>query len=340
MRYIQVIRNEGKPMISEQELKEMSTQFKELEKNIKEYSMIIIYRHQSPDFDALGAQMGLYHWIRFNYPEKEVHYVGDRHPDLMPVLFPIPEELDETVYRRKHLAICVDVSNRSRIAKDHISLAEKVIKIDHHPLPSEGEGYGDYLIVHPDRPAASELVALFALSRSRKLHINKEAATALYCGIVGDTGKFTYQDTDGATLRIAGDLADFGVDINSLILEMYSLDQRRLEILKYCLNNYHITEKGTAYYVFDKEEMNKLNMTVDQGNLHINVFRDLKGVKAAMSVTWDEGKSHYRVSLRSAKIHIAPVANQFGGGGHDFAAGCHIKDLSELPQILEAVDNL
>ena len=137
MRYIQVIRNEGKPMISEQELKEMSTQFKELEKNIKEYSMIIIYRHQSPDFDALGAQMGLYHWIRFNYPEKEVHYVGDRHPDLMPDLFPIPEELDETVYRRKHLAICVDVSNRSRIANDHISLAEKVIKIDHHPLPSE-----------------------------------------------------------------------------------------------------------------------------------------------------------------------------------------------------------
>ena len=46
MRYIQVIRNEEKPMISEQELKEMSTQFKELEKNIKEYSMIIIYRHQ------------------------------------------------------------------------------------------------------------------------------------------------------------------------------------------------------------------------------------------------------------------------------------------------------
>ncbi len=327
-------------MISDNELKQMHDEFKMLEKAIREYSLIMIYRHQSPDFDALGSQMGLYYWIRDNYPEKEVHYVGDRHPDLMPELFPYPEELSDDVYQRRHLAITVDISNRSRIAEDHLSLAERVIKIDHHPLPSEEERFGDVLIVHPDRPAASEIIALFALSRSRKFRINKECATSLYCGIVGDTGKFTYQDTDGATLRIAGDLADYGVDINNLILEMYTMDQRRIEILRECLNHYRVTEKGTAYYVFDKEDMKRLNMTVDQGNLHINVFRDMKGVKAAMSVTWDEGKGHYRVSLRSARIHIAPVAVKFGGGGHDFAAGCHIKNLEELPEILKAVDEL
>ncbi len=327
-------------MITDQELKQMHLQFKALEKEIKEYSLIIIYRHKSPDFDALGAQMGLYHWIKLNYPDKEVHYVGDRHPDLMPDLFPYPEELDDTVYQKKHLAIAVDVSNRSRIAADHISMAEKVIKIDHHPLPTEGERYGDLLIIHDSRPAAAEIVALFVLSRPRKYKIDKQIATCLYCGIAGDTGKFTYQDTDGATLRIAGDLADYGVDINSLIFDMYSLDQRRLDILKECLNHYAITEKGTAYYVFDKEMMQRLNMTVDQGNLHINIFRDMKNVKAAVSVTWDEANNHYRISLRSAKIHVSPVAVKFGGGGHDFAAGCHIATLDELPQVLAEVDAL
>lgn len=327
-------------MISNDELKQMHDEFKMLEKAIKEYELIILYRHQSPDFDALGSQMGLYHWIKDNYPEKEVHYVGDRHPDLMPELFPYPEELSDEVYQRRHLAITVDISNRSRIAENHLSKAARVIKIDHHPLPNEEERFGDDLIVHPDRPAASEIIALFVLSRSRKYRITKECATALYCGIVGDTGKFTYQDTDGATLRIAGDLADYGVDINNLILAMYSMDQRRIEILRECLNHYKVTAKGTAYYVFDKEDMARLNMTVDQGNLHINVFRDMKGVKAAMSVTWDEKNGHYRVSLRSARIHIAPIAVRFGGGGHDFAAGCHIQSLEELPLILQAVDEL
>lgn len=326
-------------MISDNEIKQMHLQFKQLEKDIKAYESIVIYRHQSPDYDALGSQMGLYQFIKDNYPEKEVHFVGDKHPDFMPDLFPYPEVLDESWFTRKHLAITVDISNRSRLADDHISMAERVIKIDHHPLPQIEEDFGDYQIVHPDRPAASEIVALFVLTR-RKTIISKETATSLYCGIVGDTGKFTYQDTDGATLRIAADLADHGVDINDLIYRMYALDVRRIEILKECLNSYKITEKGTAYYIFTPEMMNRLNMTVDQGNIHINIFRDMKDVKAVLSVTWDKDKDHYRVSLRSAKIHVAPVANKFGGGGHDYAAGCHIKSLDELPALLEAVDNL
>ena len=327
-------------MITSEELKQFRKEFKVLEEDIKQYPRIILFRHKSPDFDALGSQMGLYTWIKDNFPDKEVHFVGDRHPDLMPELFPYPEELDEEAFHQPHLEITCDISNRKRLSENHLNYATRTIKIDHHPLPSREECFGDFLIVHPDRPAASEIVALFCLSRSKKYVLSKEAATHLYCGIVGDTGRFTYQDTDGATLRIAADLVDHGVDINDLALKMYGLDQRRLEILKVCLNTYKITEKGTAYYIFTKEEMERLNMTVDQGNLHINMFRDLKNVKAAVSVTWDEGNQHYRISLRSARIHVSPVAVQFHGGGHDYAAGCSIKSLDELPSLLEAVDQL
>lgn len=328
-------------MISNDEIKQFNVEFKELEKNIRAYDVIIIYRHQSPDFDAMGSQMGLYTWIKDNFPNKEVHFVGDRHPDLMPDLFPYPETLDDSVYSKKHLAITCDISNVSRLADNHIDRADKVIKIDHHPLPvQESERYGDYLIVHPDRPAASELVALFALSRGKKYFISKEAASFLYSGIVGDTGRFSYQDTDGATFRVAGDLVDRGADVSDISFRMYQLDQRQINILKECLNHYQVTEKGTCYYVFTKEQMEQLHMTVDHGNLHINTFRNMKGVRVAVSVTWDEGKNHYRVSLRSAHVHVAPAAVAFGGGGHDFAAGCHIDSLDELPKLIQAIDEL
>ncbi|MBQ8142784.1 MAG: bifunctional oligoribonuclease/PAP phosphatase NrnA [Bacilli bacterium] len=320
--------------------KELHNKFKYLEKKIAEYDRIVVYRHSSPDFDALGAQMGLVTWIKDNFPQKEVHYVGDRHTTFMPDLFPEPEQVSEEWYRQPHLAITVDVSNLPRVACEHLSFAKEVIKIDHHPLPREEEKFGDYLIVYPERPAAAELIALFALSRSKKFKFSKEAATYCYTGIVGDTGRFMYQDTDGATLRISADLLDLGIDKTKIYDLMYETDIRRMNILRYCLNNYKVTDKGTCYFVFDKETIKELDMNENEGNLHINQFRNLKGVRVVASITWKEEKQEYRVSLRSSHLHVAPVARQFAGGGHDFAAGCRLLTLDELPSLIQALDEL
>ena len=59
---------------------------KVLEK-IENNDKIVLFRHQSPDFDALGTQLGLYHWLKDNYPNKEVHVVGENHVTLTPRLY-------------------------------------------------------------------------------------------------------------------------------------------------------------------------------------------------------------------------------------------------------------
>ncbi len=323
--------------------RKLSQEFKLLEKKIREYESIVVYRHVSPDYDALGAQMALVEWIRERYPRKEVHFVGDRNENLMPSLFPYPEELSESDYRKEHLAIVVDVSNRGRIAMSHIDLAKEVIKVDHHNPPLPSDDYGHLSIVHPDRPAASELIALFFLSRGsafRTARLSPKVASYLYCGIVGDTGRFQYQDCDGATLRIAGDLLDCGVNKEEIYRRMYRTDERRLSILRYCLSNYHVTEQGTCYYVIDREALESLHMTTGEGNLHINVFRDMVGVKAVVSVTYDSEHQDYRVSLRSASTVLYPAMKEFHGGGHDYSAGCHLSSLEDLPRLLKAVDAL
>ena len=43
---------------------------------IKRYDRIAIFRHEKPDFDALGSQLGLATWIKDNFPNKEVHVLG------------------------------------------------------------------------------------------------------------------------------------------------------------------------------------------------------------------------------------------------------------------------
>lgn len=328
-------------MISDDYIKRMREDFKKLNQEILNAVNIIIYRHQSPDFDALGAQMGLYQWLVDNFPNKKVYYVGDTHPDYMPDLFPNPMELSDDVYNDSHIGIVVDTSNRSRIAQSKLSHASRVIKIDHHPIPNdENEQFGDISLVYEKRPAASEIIALFLLTRKKKYKISEKTASYLYCGIVGDTGKFSYQDTDGATLRIAADLIDRGANPNKICNEMFQDSQQKIEILKYCLNNYKKTEKGCFYYILDKDIMEKLKMTVDNGNAYINNFRDMKGCKVACSITWDSSHNDYRVSLRSASLNVSSISVKYNGGGHDYACGCHIKSLDLLEQFLHDVDLL
>ncbi len=327
-------------MITDADIKTLRKQFRELEKKIEAYDRIVVYRHTSPDFDALGSQMGLVTWIRENFPQKVVHFVGDNHPDLMPGLFPYAEEVEESFFHSEHLAITVDVGDRKRVAMDHLSFAKEVIKIDHHELPSPELDFGTERIIYPKRPAASELIALFALSRGRKRKLSREAATYLYCGIVGDTGRFLYQDTDGATLRIAADLLDLGVQKDELYRRMYQTDARKLAILRYCLETYKVTDKGTCYFVFEPETLDRLNMTTLDGNLHINVFREMKGIRAVVSATYDPARKDYRVSVRSATLVLRPAVVKFNGGGHDYAAGCRLKSLDELPLLLAEIDKL
>ena len=332
----------GKHMFDKTTFKTLHKQFKYLEEKIKEYDHIVIYRHTSPDFDALGSQMGLYQWIKDNFPTKDIHFVGENHKTFMPNLFPYAEVLDETWFHQPHLAITTDISNLPRLSQaETLNFAKEIIKIDHHPIPEkQEEQFGDYLIVYPDRPAAAELIALFALSRSKKYHLSKQAAAYMYTGIVGDTGRFMYTDTDGATLRIAADLLDTGIDKTQIYDLMYETDLRRMNILKYVLNNYTLTEAGTCYYVLTKETQDQLQMDSNEGNLHINTFRNMKGVKIVASISYKAEKDEYRVSLRSGHIKIGEVATKFNGGGHDYAAGCKIKTLDELPALIKALDEI
>ena len=320
--------------------KKMHIEFKQLLKKIISYQNIIIYRHQSPDYDALGSQMGLYCWIKDNFPSKEVHFFGDNSKNLQPLLYPESEIIDDSFFLKEHLAITVDVADSLRVAQEKISLAKEIIKIDHHPLPVEEKRFGDFVICYPDIPACAEIISLFILSREKKYVISKEVASYLYSGIVGDTGRFLYHDTESHTLRVAASLLDVGFDKDDLYDRMYLTDERRLKILSYVLSSYKLSDGGVAYFVFDKKTMSQLNMTIDEGNMFINNLRNLDRAKAVISVTEDIKKGDFRVSIRSLKKPISAIATKYNGGGHDFAAGCRLSSLDDLPQLIKDLEEI
>ena len=130
---------------------------------IKRYDRIALFRHVTPDFDALGSQLALYHWIKDNFPNKEVIYVGDNHVSYEGTVFPSMMKVNAKWFEEPFLAIMVDVANTPRISDPRYKKAKFKIRIDHHP---EVEHWGKIKLIDINYVACAEILANMFLSRS------------------------------------------------------------------------------------------------------------------------------------------------------------------------------
>lgn len=315
-----------------------SSEYKHLFKSIKKYDRIVVFRHIKPDFDAMGTQMGVFTFLKDNFPDKEIHFVGDNHVTFTPRLFPETEKLSESFFSSPFLAIVVDVGDHERIADPRYAKAETVIKIDHHPAKKD---IGPHPILDIDAASASE-IAVDALLHFKGTHLSKEAARYFYIALVGDSGRFQYSSTSAHTFAIAQALIATGIDISEIYQAMYEKTLADLEIQRYVLSNFKVSDKGIAYYVLDVATMQKLGMTSERGKENVNLFANIKGINAWCSISEDPNPKDYcwRVSIRSKKADISGVASHWGGGGHAQASGAKIVDIADLDKFIDELGNL
>ncbi len=307
---------------------------------IKRYQKIVVFRHIKPDFDAMGTQMGVYTFIKDNFPEKEVHFVGDNHVTFTPRLFPQTESLpNEWFAKRDFLAIIVDVGDKERIADPRFAKAKYKVKIDHHP--SKTDIAPKATVCDLDKAAAAEIAANILLSW-KGMKLSPEAARYLYIGLVGDSGRFMFSSTTGHTFAIAKALVETGFDLRSTYLAMYEKKLDSLYSQAYVLSNFHVSPHGVAYYLLPCDVQEKLKITTEQGKENVNMFSNIEGINAWCSITEDPDPKEpcWRISIRSKKEDISPIAFKWGGGGHAQASGAKIKDLTELDAFIGDLDAL
>ena len=319
--------------------KRFNKENKELIKLIRKYDRIAIFRHIMPDYDALGTQYGLYHWIKDNFPQKEVKVLGDNHVTFTPRLFPETDKLNDSWFAEPFLAIIVDVGNKKRIADPRFEKAERIVKIDHHP---NTEQVADVDITDIDTAAASELVVALLLNHGSKYKLSEVAARFFYIALVGDSGRFQYSSTTSLTFAVASHLVNTGIKINEIYQDMYLKQIDDLAVTAYILNHFHISEKGVAYYTLDSKIQRELKITTERGKENVNLFSNIEGIHIWCSITQDEDPKEpcWRISIRSKGIVVNGVAAEFGGGGHAQASGAKITTLDELPKFIAALDNL
>ena len=316
-------------------------QYKAMRKAIEDAEIIVVFRHLKPDFDAQGSQMGLYTYLKDNFPEKEIHYVGDNHVSFTPRIFPETEKLNEAWFdSHDFLAIVLDVGDADRIANPHFSKAKKIIKIDHHPCKKE-IATPDLTVCQLGSASAAELVLNFMASWKGKT-ISKEAARWIYIGIVGDSGRFQFSSTSIHTFQAAEICLNTGFDLKETYLTMYEKTVDSLKSLSYVLSNFKVSAHGVAYYTLPKEVQEELHITPELGKEHVNTFSNIAGVEIWCSITEDPNPADYcwRISIRSKGLDISTIANKWGGGGHKQASGARIDHLSDLDNFIKDLDDL
>lgn len=297
---------------------------------IYKYDTVIIHRHENPDGDALGAQIGLSVLIRENFPSKTVYAVGDATKRYGFMDGAVMDEIPDEKYSGA-LAIILDSAASSLVSDKRYALAAATARIDHHIWC---ETFTDVEIVDTSFESCAGMIA--ALAKESGWKLSKRSATAIFTGMVTDSGRFRYDSTNSRTFALASMLTEYGIDTAALYRNLYSEElasvKRRATFLQ------KITMYGdsaVAYMYNTKEEVASLGMdtfAVSRGM--VNVMSDIKGIDIWVNFTESE-EGNVWCELRSSKYNINPVAVKYGGGGHKKASGADVRDRAEAMQMLE-----
>lgn len=313
----------------------------EILKKIKEYQKIIIHRHSNPDLDALGSQIGLKETLKLNFPEKEIYAVGDMNRF---TFLGEMDSVDDNVFKDALCIIC-DVAVSHMISDYRYFDAKEVIVIDHHQneinlsLPDKEFNLPLYRYVDTKSAACCAIVA--DMISKWNLEMPSFAATALYGGIVTDSGRFQYGVNLAPLFRTSAYLVENGADPQFIYRNLYveSLESRIMK--NYFQTKMQLTKNNVAYMFNDKDVFEKFDVdtfTVSRGM--VNLMAGIDKVKIWANFTYDRATGKVFGEFRSRDIVIVDIAKQFGGGGHANACGATLDDFEVAKEVLECFDKL
>lgn len=298
------------------------THLQQAVEQIQASDTFLIVPHLHPDGDALGTALAFsiaLHQMRKSVVDVVCH---DPVPEIYQFL-PHSERVQTDLQARTtyDLAIVCDMSQLSRAGRHEplIRSARKILQVDHH-VPQEP--FADIRLV--DTACAATTEVAYRLLRAMHHPITPDIATCLLTGIVTDTFSFKFPNTTPRTLRIASQLQSAGADISAINEQVFETRSfSAVKLLGLALSTLQRTEDGQIAWVTISQQMfAEANANEEETEGIVNFVRSIRGVRVAMLLR-ETPQQKVRVSLRSRdSVNVAQIASQFGGGGHENAAGC------------------
>ena len=286
---------------------------------LKGKSRIALGGHVRPDGDCVGSCMGLYLYLKDEYPQISTDVYLEEVPEAYRMIKGTDEVKsqieDGDIY---DLFICLDCGDAQRLGFSGplFENAKETVCIDHH---ISNEAFADHNYIVPDASSTSELV--YTLLDDGK--INKAAAEALYMGIAHDTGVFQYSCTSPETMETAANLMRKGINGSEIIDKTYyekTYIQNQI-LVRALLESMLIMDKKCIVSVLRQKSMEFFQAEPSDLEGIVSQLRQTKGVEVAIFLH-EISPQKFKVSLRSkGKVDVSETAKYYGGGGHVRAAG-------------------
>ena len=292
---------------------------------------IVIVSHVSPDGDAIGSSLGLYHFL--DSQEKTVNViVPNAFPDFlrwMPgskdiLLYDRYKDFADKLIAEADVICCLDFNALKRIDEMADAVAAspaRKVMIDHHLYPEE---FCKITMSYPKISSTSELVFRLICRMGYFNEITKAGAECIYTGILHDTNVFKNSNTTQRTMQVAGAMMAKGINFSRIIDEsFYRKTYVQNQIMgRAVLESVLFLEGKCIFSVVRKQDMDFYGVEASDLDGIVDQLRITEGVEVAIFLY--ETENHvYKVSMRSNNlVNVSQVAAYFGGGGHIRAAGC------------------
>lgn len=307
--------------------------YQQIVETIRQAGQIVITAHKSPDGDSIGSSVAMLELCR-SLGKSAVICHPDPAPDFLLWLPEAQNILDMENHPQQvglamelaDLVFCLDYNDPSRVGDHMKALLEKSaaqkIMIDHHLHPGD---LADILVSQPNVCSTCQLVYEVIDGSGNIDLLNVATGTAIYLGIMTDTGSFRFPSVQARTHEILAHLISIGVkhyEVHEKVYDTNTLDRLRLRGYA-CSEKLEILESNrVAVMTLTQEELRRFNHKKGDTEGLVNVALSVQGMRAAILFT--EADGYVKISFRS-KGTENPVnllaSDHFSGGGHANASG-------------------
>ncbi|MFC1544227.1 bifunctional oligoribonuclease/PAP phosphatase NrnA [Gemmatimonadota bacterium] len=296
---------------------------------------VLLSTHINPDGDAVGSVLALRGILKAAGVDAEV-VTQDEIPAKYRFLMdtPVrtvgdPELEDEIAEKPFSMAIFLDSSDLERVGVVSGRLDTWLVEgaplanIDHHV---GNTGYGDLVAVDGERASCAELI--MDLADILEVELTPWMADQLFAAVLTDTGRFMFSNTTPEVLQAAGRLVRAGAEPTRITERIYfERPSAFYQLMGDILSRIQLHNGGQICVMTLTEETTR--RFFPEGHVDTEGIVDfsvqIDGVELGAFVR-QVGEEAWRVSLRSrGHVDVRPVAELFGGGGHEKAAGCRIE---------------
>ncbi len=313
--------------------KDLENDLGQLISKIKNANNILLTTHKQCDGDGLGSQIALYFALKKMNKNVRLFCVDD-----VPRKYHFLNFTDYLeVYTKPHKALeqfdltLIFDTNDSRLVEPFYSEiknnCDDIVFVDHHPILTKGPKPTDGSFVDSSSASTGEIT--YYIIKGLGVELDNKIARPLYTSIAFDTQVFKFIRNCGRSHVVAADLLKYEKHPEEIHRNLFAAQTRgKMQLLAQAFSTTKFIGENEeiAILTINISDLVKNKLEPDDSRDILDMIMSIESIQVGALLLQINEKA-YKLSLRSRGEHsILKVAESFGGGGHNFAAGAYIED--------------